>query len=71
MFDKDKVKINAYLDQELSELEINEVEKLLKEDGEAKEYFESLKKVNLELEAFASNNAHQELHIRTESFFEK
>jgi len=71
VFDKDKVKINAYLDQELSELEINEVEKLLKEDGEAKEYFESLKKVNLELEAFASNNAHQELHIRTESFLEK
>ena len=71
MFDKDKVKINAYLDQELSELEINEVEKLLKEDGEAKEYFESLKKVNLELEAFASNNAHQELHNRTESFLEK
>ena len=52
MFDKDKVKINAYLDHELSELEINEVEKLLKEDGEVKEYFESLKKVNLELEAF-------------------
>lgn len=71
MLDKDKVKINAYLDQELSELEINEVEKLLKEDGEAKEYFESLKKVNLELEAFTSNNAHQELHNRTESFLEK
>ena len=71
MLDKDKVKINAYLDQELSELEINEVEKLLKEDGEAKEYFERLKKVNLELEAFASNNAHQELHNRTESFLEK
>ena len=71
MLDKDKVKINAYLDQELSELEINKVEKILKEDGEAKEYFESLKKVNLELEAFASNNAHQELHNRTESFLEK
>ncbi len=71
MLDKDKVKINAYLDHELSELEMKEVEKLLKEDGDAKEYCESLKKVNLELEAFASNNVHQELHNRTESFLEK
>lgn len=71
MLDKDKVKINAYLDQELSELEMNEVETLFKEDEEAKEYFESLKKVNLELEAFASNDVHQELHNTTESFLEK
>ena len=68
MSDIDKVLINAYLDNELSESEIQQVQKLISESAEAKAYFESLKSVNLELKALAEDEIQQAMHQRTRAF---
>ena len=71
VFEKDKILINAYLDNELSEQEIIEVKKLINESAEAKQYFEALKKVNLELRAIENDDEYKEFSKKTQAFFDK
>ena len=68
VFEKDKILINAYLDNELSEQEIIEVKNLINESAEAKQYFEVLKKVNLELRAIENDDEYKEFSKNTSVF---
>lgn len=55
MNDKDKIQINAYLDGELNEIENIQIEKLINNDEDAKEYLNNLKMINNELIAEAKS----------------
>ena len=48
---EEEIKILSYLDRELSESEAREVEKLIESNVEAKNFFEKMKIINIELES--------------------
>ena len=68
MKEKDKVLINAYLDNELSDDESMYVSKLLNNDDAARQYLEKIKSVNLEISAFNSDSEQEQLNRNIKSF---
>tara|TARA_B100000780_G_scaffold269596_1_gene228551 strand:- start:1294 stop:1857 length:564 start_codon:yes stop_codon:yes gene_type:complete len=75
MTDNDKILINAFLDNELSTDDTKYVENLFKEDRDAAEYLNLVKKANIEINQFfneidLSKNFKQEKYSLAKSFMD-
>lgn len=67
---KDKILINAYIDGELSQDESKFVDNLLSESTEAKQFYEELKQVNLEISAFHNDADQVTLNRKIKEFID-
>lgn len=68
MNDKDKILINSYLDNEVSQEEYDYIEKLIINDEEAKNYYEELKELNLRLDVYSKDEKQLELNRNIKDF---
>lgn len=71
MTDQDKVLINAYFDGETDAQERNTVEELLKNDDDARIFYENLKQIELDIKAFNASEEVAQLSKWTRAYAKK
>jgi len=69
--EQDKILLSAYLDSGLNDVEIKDVEELLQNNEEARDYLESMKQVKLENKNFFENSLQSQTFKESSSFLKE